>query len=106
MANVGRHRGHFVRILPETSRRPLYFAPALGLIAALAAGVWSTRKPGRIGALAALGIIGAATVTGWALRDGRDPAVAVVLPVVVAGTHAAYGAAFLQGLATREIERM
>jgi hypothetical protein len=45
-------------------------------------------------------------VTGWALRDGRDPAVALVLPAVVAGTHAAYGAAFLQGLATREIERM
>ena len=106
VANVGRHRGHFVRILPETSRRPLYFAPALGLIGALAAGVWATRKPGRFGGLAALGTLGAATVTGWALRDGRDPAVALVLPVVVAGTHAAYGAAFLQGLVTREIERM
>ena len=45
-------------------------------------------------------------MTGWALRDGRDPAVALVLPAVVAATHGAYGAAFLQGLATREIERM
>lgn len=106
VANVGRHRGHFVRILPETSRRPLYFAPALGLIGGLAAIAWSARRPGRAAGLAALGAAGAATVTGWALRDGRDPAVALVLPAVVAGTHAAYGAAFLQGLVTREIERM
>jgi PAS domain S-box-containing protein len=37
VANVGRHRGHFVLIHPETSRRALYFAPALGLLGALAA---------------------------------------------------------------------
>ena len=106
VANVGRHRGHFVRIHPETSRRPMYFAPAVGLLGGLAAVVWSARRRGRAAALGALGAVGAATVTGWALRDRRDPAVALVLPAVVAATHAAYGAAFLRGLATREIERM
>lgn len=105
VANVGRHRGHFVRIFPETSRRPLYFAPALGLVAALAAVAWSATEPSRIAALAALGAAGAATITGWAVRDGRDPAVALVLPAVVGTTHAAYGAAFLQGLVVRELER-
>ncbi len=105
VANVGRHRGHFVRIFPETSRRPVYFAPALGLVAGLAAVAWSATEPSRFAALAALGAAGAATITGWALRDGRDPAVALVLPAVVWTTHAAYGAAFLQGLVTREIER-
>lgn len=105
VANVGRHRGHFVRIFPETSRRPLYFAPALGLIAGIGVLAWSAREPDRLAALVALGAAGAATITGWALRDGRDPGVALVLPAVVGMTHAAYGAAFLQGLASREIER-
>lgn len=106
VANVGRHRGHFVHIHPETSRRPLYFAPSVGLIAAVVAVASAATAPKRLAGLAALGAMGAATVAGWALRDGRDPAVAAVLPVVVAGTHAAYGAAFLQGLLTKEIERM
>lgn len=105
VANVGRHRGHFVRIFPETSRRPLYFAPALGLIAGIGILAWSAQDLDRLAVLAGLGAAAAATIAGWALRDGRDPAVAFALPAVVAATHAAYGAAFLQGLVTREIER-
>ena len=106
VANVGRHRGHFVRIHPETSRRPLYFAPSAGLVVAIAALGWAATEPTLLLGLALLCAAVAASVTGWALRDGRDPAVAAVLPVVVAATHAAYGAAFVRGLLTREIERM
>lgn len=103
VANVGQQRGHFVRAFPETSRRPLYFAPAVGLIGGVTGIAWAARDPNRAAIVAALGAAGAATITGWALRDRRGLAVALTLPAVVASTHAAYGAAFLRGLATRKL---
>lgn len=106
VANVGRHRGHFVRIHPETSRRPLYFAPSVGVAAAVVALAWAIADPRALVAVGLLAAAFAAAVGGWALRDGRGPAVAVALPFVVAGTHAAYGIAFARGLLTRRIERM
>jgi glycosyltransferase involved in cell wall biosynthesis len=97
--NVGRMRGYFTRAFPETSMRPLYFAPSAALLAAPLVLAWAVRRPVRLALLGA----GAGAVTVSALRDGEDPAVAALLPLALAAGHGAYGAGFLRGLFTREI---
>ena len=106
--NVGRHRGWFVRAYPRTSARPVYFAPALALLAAPVVGLW-----GAAGSPARRRTLLAATITGWAAisadatRRGAGPGVATMLPAVLAAGHGAYGAGFIEGLLfTREIEEM
>lgn len=106
VANVGRHRGNFVRRYPRTSARPIYFAPSAALLTGAAALPWVARRRARAASLMALIAAGWLTATVWALGDRRDPAVAVALPAVVAASHAAYGAAFLRGLFGRAIHSM
>jgi hypothetical protein len=106
VANVGRHRGWFVRAFPRTSRQPLYFAPAGALVAAPAVVAWAARRPARMRGLLGLGIAAWALISGRALQEGQDPAVAALLPLGLAAGHAAYGAGFLRGLVTTEIESM
>jgi glycosyltransferase involved in cell wall biosynthesis len=102
LANVGRHRGYFVRTFPATSARPLYFAPSIVLVAGLPALVWALRRPRRLLPLAAV----AAVIAGAARCDGQDGTVAAVLPLALLAGHAAYGVGFLRGLTTRRIEAM
>lgn len=105
--NVGRHRGYFVRVHPRTSARPLYFAPALALLAAPVVAAWAASSPRRGTAAIAAGAAGWLGISALARRDGADPAVAALLPIVLAAGHAAYGAGFLHGLlGTRTIESM
>jgi hypothetical protein len=106
VGNVGRHRGYFARVLPETSRRPLYFAPTAGLVASCAVALAASRNR-RIRVLAA-----AAGISAWvgigrrALKDGCEPTIAAALPAVIAASHAAYGMQFARGFATPSIEEM
>jgi glycosyltransferase involved in cell wall biosynthesis len=102
VGNVGRMRGYFTRAFPETSMRPLYFAPSAALLAAPLVAAWALRKPSRLALVAA----GAGAISLSALRDGKDPAVAALLPIALAAGHGAYGAGFLRGLLTTEIEGM
>lgn len=105
VGNVGRHRGYFVRKYPGTSARPTYFLPAAALVAALAMLPWIARRAGGRRA-ALLGLVGlSAAISGAAVVDGEDPAVAAALPFVVFTSHAAYGTQFLRGIATRELSR-
>jgi hypothetical protein len=106
VGNVGRHRGHFVRVYPRTSARPLYFAPSAALIGGVAALAWAAAEPRRLRAAAALALGGAAAIAALGRRDGVDPAASALLPLALVAGHAAYGAAFLRGLATDEIEAM
>ena len=105
VGNVGRHRGYFVRKFPGTSARPTYFLPAAALLGALAALPWIVRRSGRRrGAL--LGALGVgAVISATSAREGEDFSVSAVLPLVVAASHAVYGAQFLRGLLTRELHR-
>jgi glycosyltransferase involved in cell wall biosynthesis len=106
VANVGRHRGYFVRVHPETSARPIYFGPAAAVIAAPLVLGWAARSPGRMRALGAAGLAGAGLIAAVARREGHDPEVSALLPVALAAGHGAYGVGFLRGLATTHIEEM
>jgi hypothetical protein len=105
VANVGRHRGYFVRAFSGTSARPIYFAPAAGiLLLGVSAAVALRRPEGRIGLLA-VGVGAAVTIAAEARRDGHDASVAATLPAVVFASHVAYGIQFIRGLLTRELHR-
>ena len=105
VGNVGRHRGFFVRAYPETSRRPIYFAPSAALVGGFAALLWAAPDASRRRALAATAAAIGAGVVAQGVREGQDPAVAAGLPAILAAGHGAYGWGFLRGLATREMDR-
>ena len=106
VGNIGRHRGHFARVLPATSRRPLYFAPTIGVAAAagLCLCALKSRRARTLGL--AGGTAAWAVIARRALEDGCEPATAAVLPGVVAATHGAYGIQFARGFVTPSIEEM
>jgi GT2 family glycosyltransferase len=101
VANVGRHRGYFVRAFPATSRRILYALPAFVPAALAIAALTFRRRPG-------LGLTAAATVCGLVAAESaqRHPAsVALATPFVAVAHQVAYGTAFLRGLLGRSISR-
>ena len=101
VANVGRHRGYFVRAFPATSRRVLYALPALAPVAFLAGALALKKQP-------ALGVAAAAAGYGLvALETLRrhPPSVALATPALVVAHHLAYGTAFLHGLLGGRITR-
>jgi GT2 family glycosyltransferase len=101
VANVGRHRGYFVRAYPETSRRVLYALPALAPVGLAAAALFVSRRP--ILGTALLGMGYAAVALETARR--HPPSVAVVTPAVTAAHHLAYGTAFVRGFLSRRLDR-
>jgi glycosyltransferase involved in cell wall biosynthesis len=101
VANVGRHRGYFVRAFPQTSRRVLYALPALAPVGVLVGALAVKKQP-------ALGL--AATVAGYGLvametLRRHPPSIALTTPPVVLAHHLAYGIAFLRGLFGTRITR-
>lgn len=102
VANVGRHRGFFVRRYPATSRRAVYFLPSLGVIGivpVLAATLFvAARSPGR---LLALMFVAWSGLTLPAL--GRAGLSAPLFPPVLLLHHAAYGFNFVRGLLGKDL---
>jgi GT2 family glycosyltransferase len=101
VANVGRHRGYFVRAFPATSRRALYALPTLAPAALLLGAYFLKRRPGIAGALAA----GGYTLVAMETRRRHPPSIALATPAVAAVHHVAYGTAFIRGLFGRRISR-
>ena len=101
IANVGRHRGYFVRAFPATSRRALYMLPALVPAALVASAVLIQRRPAL-----GLGLLASAYLlaTGESMRR-HPPDVAAATPAVTVAHHVAYGLAFLRGLAGGKMTR-
>jgi len=101
VANVGRHRGYFMRAFPATSRRPLYALPALAPAALVAASLAVRRRPGwgLTCAAAAFGVVAAES------SRRHPPSVALTTPLVAAAHHLAYGTAFLRGLLGGKLTR-
>lgn len=101
----GLHRGHFARIFPKTSRRPIYFLPTalvVGFIVGLALVPFFT--PWRF---IFLGLIItyllAVMITGLKTKKLKM-ALAVFLGTML--THLVYGIAFLRGLISRRLEAL
>jgi GT2 family glycosyltransferase len=101
VANVGRHRGYFMRAFPVTSRRMVYTLPALAP-AALTLGFLLVKRRPVLGLAIAAG--GYAVVAAETLRR-HPPGVALATPAVVAAHHVAYGSAFVRGLLGRRLTR-
>lgn len=103
VANVGRHRGFFMKRFPETSRRPVYLLPTLVAAVTIAAAVGAVIAPSVIPWLAGL----AAAYVGVALGSvsTAGPGVALVLPPFVLAHHVAYSIGFLEGLFTKDLRR-
>jgi GT2 family glycosyltransferase len=101
IANVGRHRGYFVRRYPESSRRVVYFLPMLvpiALVVAIAA-AWARPAAGGIAALAGYLAIVIETARRVPLR------VALATPFVLVAHHLAYGLSFARGSLGRPLSR-
>ena len=101
VANVGRHRGYFVRAYADTSRRAIYALPSLGPVALALALLLVRRRP-----LIGLPLVAAGYLGVTAESHRRHPfSVAAAVPLMAAAHHLAYGAAFVRGLLSRRLER-
>jgi glycosyltransferase involved in cell wall biosynthesis len=101
--SYGLHRGFFVKKFPETSRRPIYFAPSLfviGLIVGLALSFWNPAL--MMLYISVLGIyLTACLIEGLKTKNLRITL--LVFPGMFL-THITYGIAFLKGLATKNLK--
>lgn len=102
IGNVGRHRGHFVRVAPGTSRRPMYFAPAL---ASLLGPLLGLRVLARLPRRLRLPAVAAAYGALVAACPGRGALVRLSFPVALVAHHLAYGTSFVRGLFTPTLDR-
>ncbi len=104
IAAYGRHRGHFARRFPETSRRIPYFVPSawvLWLIGASVASVWL--EPVRWLLLGSLAVYAAAVVAsaGQSCRASGSARIGLAVGAAIVATHVVYGVQFLSGLFRR-----
>ena len=107
VSRYARHRGHFSRKFPETSRRFAYFVPSLLLLGTAGTALCAALSPlGRLpaslaafggGVLAFYALAVAAAAFSCNLRAWAWTAAGVV------ATHYAYGWNFLRGLCAREM---
>lgn len=102
LANYGLHRGYFAKRYPETSRRPLYFAPAgmlvLGTLLTIATMLGSSSCAELLTALAV-----AYLLLALLSLPGKPPRVIGATVGVIFLSHIVYGAAFLRGLLAKQL---
>jgi cellulose synthase/poly-beta-1,6-N-acetylglucosamine synthase-like glycosyltransferase len=105
VGNYGRHRGHFARILPETSARPAYFVPSLFLLGSaglVALGfVWPTFW--KIYGMLMLVYFVVAAVDVFSRT--ANPALGFLTILTIYCSHLVYGFMFLKGFFTRRAFR-
>ncbi|MEN0011847.1 MAG: glycosyltransferase family 2 protein [Solirubrobacteraceae bacterium] len=106
IGNIGYQRGRFVKLFPETSRRPIYFVPSAALIAAPVFLLWSLGSARRRRFAFALITGGWGAVTALSLQEGMDPVKAALTPVALGTGHGAYGWRFIRGLVTNDTENV
>jgi len=103
VARFGQHRGYFAKRFPQNSRKTLYFAPSL-LVIALVAGIpLSLLSEG----LRILYLAGVAAYLGVCLAQGlttKSLKTALMVSAGTALTHMTYGVTFIMGLAASELK--
>ncbi len=105
IANVGLHRGYFVKAYPETSLRPLYFLPSLGTVFL---GALALTALVNASARVLLGLVLAVYFAGGVaigLAERNSATFSLGLPGVALVSHLVYGIQFARGLVTRRLDR-
>ena len=97
LAGYGRHRGRFARLFPETSARPVYFAPALFVLGSAALLAGGLIEPLLWRAYAALMLVYFAVVAVDVFRRTANPALGLATVALVFCSHVTYGLNFLAG---------
>lgn len=103
VAGFGQHRGFFAKRFPENSRRILYFAPSLFLVALIAGIPLSLVNE----AFRTLYLAGVVAYLGACLTQGlttKNLRMAMMVSVGTVLTHLTYGVTFILGLAANELK--
>ncbi|MDD3679362.1 MAG: glycosyltransferase [Candidatus Shapirobacteria bacterium] len=114
LGRYGYHRGLFVKLFPQTSRKIGYFLPALfsiglllgpifyWLLSGLNLGLWASLISNAY--LFCLGLYGVMLILNsfWVLGKSKNVAIAFLLLVVVPMSHVYYGFMFVWGLIARK----
>ena len=102
IANYALHRGYFVKVFPETSRRPSYFVPTVFLLCVVFGAVLSFF----VNALRPVYLSALSLYLGIVMIYGFSKGLRFVLPVFlgVIATHFTYGFYFLKGLLAQKLK--
>jgi len=105
VGGYGLHRGYFAKHYPETSRKPLYFAPSAFVLFALASSFVPDSWPGTAWFFLTGWIVyGLALLKVWFdMFKYESITVTLVGLVYTVATHLWYGMRFIQGLLTRNL---
>ncbi|MDP3093546.1 MAG: glycosyltransferase [bacterium] len=110
--SYGLHRGYFAKILPETSRKPFYFAPMVFTIFVFGLPIWMIFVPlGRSFLLSLyFGVLGfyalLLLLTGfWVLFKAKNLKIAFWTMPGIFLTHICYGLCFFRGLLAGNLKR-
>lgn len=112
LGRYGLHRGHFVRILPETSKRLGYFGPAIftlgvvgGVVLQILLRLVNSNIIFRLEEIFIvflfLYLIANIINSGWVFGKSRNLAVALILIPTTFISHLFYGTMFIKGLTAR-----
>ena len=101
VGNVGLHRGYFVKRYPQTSLRPSYFMPLIGIVITLFLLVSSIIYPSLTFVGLLLYVVG--VFDAWQVTS---PVIALVLPACIYLSHLSYAFNFIKGLFfTKQLKR-
>ncbi len=102
VGNYGRHRGHFARMLPETSARPAYFVPSLFLVGSVGLVVAGFVSPLFWTTYGALMLLYFALAAVDVFSRTRNLALGTLTILTILCSHLVYGFMFLKGLLSRQ----
>lgn len=104
IANVGLHRGYFVKMYPQTSRRLFYFLPSI-VVMVLFLGLLLSAFSKIVAAMLLLSLAGYFAVAFVSTMPASRLTVALLGAAGIMATHIVYGCAFIRGLTLKRLDR-
>lgn len=104
IANVGLHRGYFVKMYPETSRRLFYFLPSI-VVMVLFLGAILSAFSNIVAAILLLSLAGYFVVAFVSTMPASRLKVALLGAAGIMATHIVYGCAFIRGLTLKHLDK-